>query len=989
MPPKVEPGRDPEMAQRTQVLNVVFALTSIALLITFSWMIWADYNREWKQYQKKFTDLDVQRTKTQIKDVDSKVDATKRQQLEQQIAQSKTELAANRAEIEKAEDELAKLQGEWYGVDQDFRFTKAKIDVAKYDYEEAAHKDPKGAADEKKDLDKLEKDWADYRVKLEDVEARKAAVQARLNALQKNRLESEKIQKELFADKTRLEDKLEKIEPGFVSFVRNMPILDLANPSLKVQQILPANLKDDVIFTATEKVDRCTTCHLGIDKKGFEDAPQPYRTHPNLELYVTGPHPMDRVGCTVCHQGRGRATGFVAAAHTPLSREQEIAWGKYSKSKEYHGVHHWDLPMLTKGSTESQCVKCHQNVIEVPKATNLNVGRQLIEKNGCYGCHKIKGWEDLRKVGPDLTKITSKTNEDWIYRWIKEPKGFRPTRMPQAWDVRPHETADQLARNNVEANAVAAYIVANSSTETYPAPPGGDLTAGRKVFETVGCLACHRVGDDQRGMEVIKTAAGKDVPIAAASFRTHGPNLDGTGTKLNAGWVYSWVKNPKGYWHETRMPNLRLTDREAADVTAYLMSLKNDEFMARQRPALDTTLRDKAILEILENTLTKGAAKAKFDSMDDRQKTLFLGERTIGRYGCFGCHTIKGFEKTSPIGVELTEEGSKLVERLDFGFQHGKIAHTLPAWVKLKVKEPRIYDEGKHETKKPEEWLRMPKFWVSDDEADAIVTAVLSFTKEQVPLAAQKQLSADDRYVERGRRLVREFNCQGCHVIGDRGGSIQAVIKDHIVKSGGDDLQTQALSPPMLYNAKSKIGEGARVHTDWLHDFLRDPSDEIRPWLDIRMPTFEFTETQLNEISRNFAAQDGVPYPYEPVPTSDPAMVAAGRELFTKWQCVKCHIQGGKLPDQEPAAMAPDLALVPQRLRADWLTKWLANPGHIIPGTRMPSNFPEDPKDNSFPEYFGGDQKQQIEAVRAYLLTLGSGSATKPRPAAGRPIASR
>ena len=35
----------------------------------------------------------------------------------------------------------------------------------------------------------------------------------------------------------------------------------------------------------------------------------------------------------------------------------------------------------------------------------------------------------------------------------------------------------------------------------------------------------------------------------------------------------------------------------------------------------------------------------------------------------------------------------------------------------------------------------MPKFWVSGEEADAIVTGVMSFTKEQVPLAAQNQLA--------------------------------------------------------------------------------------------------------------------------------------------------------------------------------------------------------------------------------------------------------
>ena len=71
--------------------------------------------------------------------------------------------------------------------------------------------------------------------------------------------------------------------------------------------------------------------------------------------------------------------------------------------------------------------------------------------------------------------------------------------------------------------------------------------------------------------------------------------------------------------------------------------------------------------------------------------------------------------------------------------------------------------------------------------------------------------------------------------------------------------------------------------------------------------------------------------------------------------------------------MAPDLVKTPDRLRADWLGLWLADPGRISPGTRMPANFPTDPNENAYPEILGGDQKKQIEAVRAYLLSLGGG----------------
>jgi mono/diheme cytochrome c family protein len=163
------------------------------------------------------------------------------------------------------------------------------------------------------------------------------------------------------------------------------------------------------------------------------------------------------------------------------------------------------------------------------------------------------------------------------------------------------------------------------------------------------------------------------------------------------------------------------------------------------------------------------------------------------------------------------------------------------------------------------------------------------------------------------------------------------------------------------------------VRTPWLHAFLRDPSTPIRPWLEIRMPSFDLTEEQLNALTRYFASLDRVEYPFVPDPQLDPQMVAAGHDLFDRWQCIRCHVVAGQLPDQDPANMAPDLALVRERLRPDWVSEWLANPTRIQPGTRMPTNFPENPEENAFPEVLGGDQQQQVEAVRQYLLTIGAG----------------
>jgi len=948
------------MVKRTSVLNLVFAVSSIALLVTLALMIWKDYAREWKPYQIAFNKLEIARTQQLVQEAENDVDAQKRQALEAQLQKGRQEVAQNRDAVRAAQSEVDGLHAEWYAADQNFRFTKARIDVARYAYDEAVNSGHDSTS-EKAALDALLAQWEQERRTLEDVVGRQTAAQAKLDGLRADQLTAQKGLEDLLAERDRLQTRLQEIQQGTVWFLRNLPVLDMLNPSLKIQQLMPANLVDDVVFTGTQKVDRCTTCHLGITRKGFEEAPQPFTTHPNLALYLQGPHAIERVGCTSCHLGRGRGTGFQSSAHTPTTKEQEEAWGRYTGSHEYHQIHYWDNPMLAEGHTESQCLKCHRAEVEIPKADKLNAGLMLVEKYGCYGCHKIKGWEDIRKPAPDLTKIAEKTSEEWIIRWIQEPLAFRPARMPQVWGVRIDETPEQLKRNDAEMNAVATYIMDQSATDQYPAPPSGDLQRGRALFESVGCLGCHRVGDDRRGID------GLD----AASYRTHGPNLAGSGSKLDAGWLYAWIQDPKSYWHETRMPKLRLTSAEAADITSYLMSLQNEEFMARPRPASEPAVRDGIIREYLLEQNTFDQADAKLAAMGEREKDLFLGQRTIARYGCFGCHTIKGFETANPIGVELTEEGSKMVERLDFGFEHETIPDTLPAWVHRKLMEPRVFDRNKE--KIPADWLRMPKFHFKDEEADAIVTAILSFTKEKVPEAATRQLDADQRHVQEGQRLVRDMNCRGCHKLGDYGGSVQKVIEDQLKQAGGDVFQAVALAPPLLYNADEKIGEGSRVRTPWLHDFLNDPSNKIRPWLEIRMPTFEFTEEQLNTLTRYFASLDRVEYPFVPEPQLDPQTVAAGKDLFNRWQCVRCHVVAGKLPDQDPANMAPDLAMVGHRLRPEWISAWLKSPTRIQPGTRMPTNFPENPEENAFPEILEGDQDRQVEAVRQYLLTIGGG----------------
>src|SRR5262249_25538359 len=121
---KVEPGRDPGMARRTEKLNVVFALSSIGLLVAFSLMVWADYNRGWKKYQLEFNRMEVKTTQDQIQQVLGKVGADRVKAIDDELRKGDGEIAARRADVTKAQAEIDHAHAAWYRVDQDYRFTK-------------------------------------------------------------------------------------------------------------------------------------------------------------------------------------------------------------------------------------------------------------------------------------------------------------------------------------------------------------------------------------------------------------------------------------------------------------------------------------------------------------------------------------------------------------------------------------------------------------------------------------------------------------------------------------------------------------------------------------------------------------------------------------------------------------------------------------------------------------------------------------------------
>src|SRR5207237_9086331 len=105
------------------------------------------------------------------------------------------------------------------------------------------------------------------------------------------------------------------------------------------------------------------------------------------------------------------------------------------------------------------------------------------------------------------------------------------------------------------------------------------------------------------------------------------------------------------------------------------------------------------------------------------------------------------------IGTDLSEEGSKLVTRLDFAFI-SDIPHTSKlGWFRAKLHDPRIFDRGR--VLQPLDKLRMPNFDFSDVEIGRLVTALMSFKREIQPPAALPVRAASPEFIHEGRTLRR------------------------------------------------------------------------------------------------------------------------------------------------------------------------------------------------------------------------------------------
>ena len=1145
-------------------LNWWFLISSAVFVLCFALMIWVDYSggsipllglkgdRKWKPYQREFYELEKKRLAADAQAAEIRAQEQGLDKLRADEKQLNEQLAARRDDLAQAQQEAARQKVRADRITREFTMEKATRDEVRSFLEAALARNR-----ENPDSDEV-REWR-FKVETQNEkvaklelekqlhDAKHAEAQAAVEALVGAREDVERSIKRLLAGKTIITKRLDQLSSPLVQAVVNAPVAEFASGTYRVEQIVAEKHHVNVNFTTVPRVDRCITCHKGIDRKDltpeekswrekhqlevieWSHLAQPLRSHPQLDLFVseTSPHPMSKFGCTSCHWGWDRETDFSRAGHTPDAvvkrpyrvnektklwepaaddATAEAATGKtalmtqrdaWKENYDWYHEHYNLQPMREQQYVQASCLKCHSQETHLRGAEKLDHGRRLIEQLGCWSCHKMKQIESysvhvvgagesleeicrsydvnpddvrrlnglsqnvslnigrelqipirtLRNPGPSLYKVATKTDKEWTRKWLADPVAFRPnTYMPKFWGLDNNKGTPE--RNTVEMNAITEFLFTVSQTPATPPPPvKGDAGKGQALVMELGCLGCHVVDENLLDLKAPKDLAQYMDDWEYRRARSQGPQLAGTGSKTTVNWLYAWLKDPHAYHPKTKMPSLRLSDQEAADVAEYLVGQRHAKTDAEKLPAPDANVLRAVTLEYLQVTLPRKQAEEKLNDLDSfiemyfadpetmkyftdparlareearlkalqqeyeetfddavqakadalataikrvkdqivaaqkraatldatQKQNVFLGSKLIQRYGCYACHEIHGFETAKPIGAELTEWGSKTINKLDFGLL--EMEHDRIAWLKQKLRAPRSYDNDRVGiTRSPQELLKMPKFSLTEEQIDQIVTVVTGMTDEKLTADEPRKLTPAEHTIERGRWAVKELNCVGCHQIEGKGWAIR-----------GTGIPP-GMEPPMISGTPTQLRQGQRTQPDWLFHFLKAPqTGQVRPWLKARMPTFGLSDAEANLLVKYFAYEGRAQFPYvTPQYNSDPVHLAAGHQLFDQLKCALCHIVEGKalgkplaeIPAEDLPRLAPNLSLAAKRLQRDWLiNRWLPEPLAQVPGTRMPQF---EYGATIAPHVLGGDGKKQREALVDYMLSLGAAADRPP-----------
>lgn len=199
-------------------------------------------------------------------------------------------------------------------------------------------------------------------------------------------------------------------------------------------------------------------------------------------------------------------------------------------------------------------------------------------KSQCASCHALTkpdpaGIDHLwSRKGPDLYYAGSKFNRDWLAKWLEQPTVIRPAGELYTKHVKPGDKEDVVDAATLSPHPKLSPADAQAAADALMAltAPAGLVEKGAfkgdKVSPTMGamfftklrgCGACHMATPGVGGQS--------------------GPELYTAGRRLQADFIYSYIKDPQRIDAHVWMPTLKLSEPDLQRLTGYIVQLSATE----------------------------------------------------------------------------------------------------------------------------------------------------------------------------------------------------------------------------------------------------------------------------------------------------------------------------------------------------------------------------------------------------------------------------
>jgi mono/diheme cytochrome c family protein len=341
-----------------------------------------------------------------------------------------------------------------------------------------------------------------------------------------------------------------------------------------------------------------------------------------------------------------------------------------------------------------------------PATADATEAATLYGGSFCSSCHAVQNAAGNLvggDFGPELTRIGSKVNPDWLRRWLKDPAAYEPgTRMP-------HYRFDEK-----QINLLSSFLL-NKKDDDFlanvhlPAADPDSIARGKRLVTESGCAACHQING-------ISTPQNFAPDLSRVGSRALSQILFLPGMKHSLpDYITAKIHDPRSFGTALKMPKFNLNDQQVAALTTALLAQTD---RAAGLPG---------------DLLFSAERRSNYHPGGD-------AGRLVDDLRCLSCHSIRG--NGGDMAPDLTWEGSA-VQR---------------AWLEEFMSNPN--------TLRPALIRRMPKFNLSPAEIRTISDYILSANQApeiDSQLLDPRALGPDA--AARGKQLFySKYGCQACHI---------------------------------------------------------------------------------------------------------------------------------------------------------------------------------------------------------------------------------